>query len=142
MCWEGVDGSLVILADRTAIQFRFCSQTIYRDKHQKRIYIYGEHCPSPSTQHWIWKISKLYYMWNWFVMLWGMYRWVRMELINVVTFLDPLVTQFSRVILHLENIIVMMEWNSYCHGKCIKIIWQDSKFGRDPKLSKTLSKEL
>lgn len=32
-----------------------------------------------------------------------------MELINVVTFLDPLVAQFSRVILHLENIIVMME---------------------------------
>lgn len=32
-----------------------------------------------------------------------------MELINVVTFLDPLVTQFSRVILHVEKIIVMRE---------------------------------
>ena len=28
---------------QNAIQFWFCSQTIYRDKHQTRIYIYGEH---------------------------------------------------------------------------------------------------
>lgn len=28
---------------------------------------------------------------------------------NVVTFLDPLVTRFSKVILHVEKIIVMRE---------------------------------
>lgn len=74
ICWR-VDGSRVILTDRTAIQFWIFSQTIYRDKHQKQIRIYGGNCPLPSTQHWIWKFSKLYYTWNWFLMLSGVRRW-------------------------------------------------------------------